>query len=150
MPSFPSTPAQEQAPAPPPAPRAAPTPPAPAKSSVAPAQRQPEAASPPQVASPKSGPSVFEIITIPIGAGLVAGGITSRITDDRSTVAYVTLGAVGFTTLVMLTTVAYIAIRGTPEESASNSFQVVPVPVVVSAGRDNAGIAAGPGLFLRF
>jgi hypothetical protein len=141
MPSFPSTPAQEQAPAPP----------APAKSSIAPAQRQPEAPSPPRSTKPKSSDlSVLEMVTVPIGAGLVVGGVASRITDDRSTLIYLTLGTVGVATLAMITTVAYVAIRGTPEESASNSFKVVPVPVVVSAGRDNAGIAAGPGLFLRF
>jgi hypothetical protein len=136
MPSFPSTPAQEPAPAPPPAPRAASTPAAPAKSP----------ATPPK----SSGPSVFEAVTFPIGAGLLVGVIGSRFTDDRSTLTYLVLGTVGVTTLSMITAVGLRAIRDTPEESASNTVAVVPVPVVVSAGRDNAGIAAGPGLFFRF
>lgn len=29
-------------------------------------------------------------------------------------------------------------------------FQVMPVPMVMAAGRDNSSLAAGPGLFARF
>ena len=152
MPAFQNAPPQE-VPAPPPASRAPPppTPPPPAKSSVAPAQQQPSVPSPTQPTRPQSsGPSVLEMITVPIGAGLMVGGIASRITDDRSTVTTWALGAMGVTTLAMVTLVGIRAIRDAPEASASRSFEATPVPVVLSAGRDNEGIAAGPGLFLRF
>ena len=36
-----------------------------------------------------------------------------------------------------------------PQPSAS-TVQAIPVPVVMTAGRGNDSLAAGPGLFLRF
>ena len=42
---------------------------------------------------------------------------------------------------------------GEPTEKDSlrrADFQVMPVPVVLAAGRDKSSIATGPGLFMRF
>ena len=37
-----------------------------------------------------------------------------------------------------------------PPQKSASTFQAMPMPVVMTAGRGNDSLAAGPGLFLRF
>lgn len=96
-----------------------------------------------------SSASAFELTMFPLGTGLVALLIGSRLADDVI-VAKTVLGTVAGTfLLVALINGLSGGITEPPQRSAS-TFQAMPVPVVMTAGRGNDSIAAGPGLFLRF
>jgi hypothetical protein len=96
-----------------------------------------------------SSTAVFELTTFPLGTGLLALAIGSRLADGV-TVAKTVLGTMAGTFLVVA---LFNVLAGSPPEtmqSSASTFQAMPVPVVMSAGRDNQGLAAGPGLLLRF
>jgi hypothetical protein len=96
-----------------------------------------------------SSASAFELTMYPLGTGLVALLIGSRLADDV-VVAKTVIGTVAGTfLLVALINGLSGGVTEPPQKSAS-AFQAMPVPVVMSAGRGNDSIAAGPGLFLRF
>ena len=96
-----------------------------------------------------SSDSAFELTAYPLGTGLLALLIGSRLADDV-VVAKTVLGTVAGTFFL----VALInGLSGGPVESprqSASTIQAIPVPVVMTAGRGNDSLAAGPGLFLRF
>jgi hypothetical protein len=85
----------------------------------------------------------------PLGAGLAAFLIGVPLADQL-TVAKTVLGTVAgtFVLVALLHTLSGGPLEE-PEHVASH-FQAVPVPVVLSVGRDHSSLAAGPGLFMRF
>ncbi|HYI01529.1 MAG TPA: hypothetical protein VD972_36570, partial [Hyalangium sp.] len=96
-----------------------------------------------------SSASAFELTAYPLGAGMTALLIGSRIADDV-VVAKTVLGTIGATFFIIA------LVNGlspgpveSPQPSAS-TLEAMPVPVVMAAGRGNDSLAAGPGLFLRF
>jgi hypothetical protein len=96
-----------------------------------------------------SSSSAFELTMYPLGTGLVALLIGARLADDV-VVAKTVLGTVAGTFfLVALINGLSGGVAEPPQKSAS-TFQAMPMPVVMTAGRGNDSLAAGPGLFLRF
>ena len=99
-----------------------------------------------------SSSSAFELTMYPLGTGLVALLIGARLADDV-VVAKTVLGTVAGTFfLVALINGLSGGVIEPPKKSASNTstFQAMPMPVVMTAGRGNDSLAAGPGLFVRF
>jgi hypothetical protein len=96
-----------------------------------------------------SSASAFELTTFPLGTGLVALLIGSRLADGV-VVAKTVLGTVAGTFLVVALINGLSGGVTEPPQRSASTFQAMPVPVVMTAGRGNDSIAAGPGLFLRF
>lgn len=93
--------------------------------------------------------SAFDVTMYPLGAGLIALGLGTRLADEV-VVAKTVLGTVAATYLIVsLAHMLTPADEEVPQRTAS-TFQAVPVPVVMSAGRGNDSLAAGAGLFMRF
>jgi hypothetical protein len=93
---------------------------------------------------------LFELTAFPLATGSVALLIGSRLADGV-TVAKTVLVTMGGTFFVVGLINALSAHSSSQEMSPSAStFQAMPVPVVLSAGRRNEGLAAGAGLFMRF
>jgi hypothetical protein len=93
--------------------------------------------------------SAFDVTLYPLGAGLIALGLGTRLADEV-VVAKTVLGTVAATYLIVsLAHMLTPADEEIPQRSAS-TLQAVPVPVVMSAGRGNDSLAAGAGLFMRF
>jgi hypothetical protein len=95
---------------------------------------------------------LFELTAFPLLTGTVALLLGTRFADGV-TVAKTMLITMGGTFLLVglingLS--AYSTENFESSERSASSFQAMPVPVVMSAGRGNEGIAAGPGLFMRF
>ncbi len=96
-----------------------------------------------------SSASAFELTMYPLGTGLLALLIGSRLADDV-VVAKTVLGTVAGTFfLVALINGLSGGLTEPPKKSAS-TFEAMPMPVVMTAGRGNDSLAAGPGLFMRF
>jgi len=97
-----------------------------------------------------SAGSTAELTLYPMGTGLVALLIGSRLADDV-VVAKTVLGTIAGTfCLVALLNGLSGGPGEQPTQRADNTIQAVPIPVVMAAGRGNDSLAAGPGLFLRF
>jgi len=92
---------------------------------------------------------VFELTTFPLLTGAAALLLGSRLADGVTTAktVLVTMGGTFF--LIGLINGLSAHAEESTQYSAS-SFQAVPMPVVMPAGRRNEGLAAGPGLFMRF
>jgi hypothetical protein len=92
---------------------------------------------------------VFELTTFPLLTGAAALLVGSRLADGVTTAktVLVTMGGTFF--LIGLINGLSAHAEESTQYSAS-SFQAVPMPVVMPAGRRNEGLAAGPGLFMRF
>ncbi|HLL03174.1 MAG TPA: hypothetical protein VK539_21510 [Myxococcaceae bacterium] len=92
---------------------------------------------------------VFELTTFPLLTGSAALLLGSRLADGVTTAktVLVTMGGTFF--LIGLINGLSAHAEESTQYSAS-SFQAVPMPVVMPAGRRNEGLAAGPGLFMRF
>jgi hypothetical protein len=96
-----------------------------------------------------SSSDAFDLTLYPLGAGLTALLLGVKLADEVI-VAKTVLGTVAGTFFIV--SLAHLIAGGTeesPEQSAS-TFQALPIPVVMTAGRGNDSLAAGPGLFLRF
>lgn len=96
-----------------------------------------------------SSASAFELTTFPLGTGLLALLIGARLADDV-VVAKTVLGTVAGTFLVVALINGLSGGLMGPSQASASTFQAMPVPVVMTAGRGNDSLAAGPGLFLRF
>jgi hypothetical protein len=96
-----------------------------------------------------SSQMIFEMTTFPLATGSVALLIGSRFADGV-TVAKTVLVTMGGTFFLVGLINVLSANSAEPTSSSASTFQAIPVPVVMSAGRGNEGIAAGPGLFMRF
>jgi hypothetical protein len=92
---------------------------------------------------------MFDLTAYPLGAGTLALLLGSRFADGV-TVAKTMLVTMGGTFFVVGLIHALSANVPEPTRASASTFQAVPVPVVMAAGRSNEGIAAGPGLFMRF
>lgn len=92
---------------------------------------------------------VFELTTFPLLTGSAALLVGSRLADGVTTAktVLVTMGGTFF--LIGLINGLSAHAEESTQYSAS-SFQAIPMPVVMPAGRRNEGLAAGPGLFMRF
>jgi hypothetical protein len=92
---------------------------------------------------------LFELTLFPLATGSMALLLGSRLADGV-TVAKTVLVTMGGTFFVVgLINVLSADSLESPSPSAS-TFQAMPIPVVMSAGRGNEGLAVGPGLFMRF
>lgn len=96
-----------------------------------------------------SASSTAQLTLYPLGTGLAALLIGSRFADDV-VVAKTVLGTVGATFLIVALFNSLAGDVSEPPQKSASSFEAVPVPVVMTAGRGNDSLAAGPGLFLRF
>ncbi|WP_164001630.1 hypothetical protein [Pyxidicoccus caerfyrddinensis] len=95
--------------------------------------------------------SIRDVTLFPMGMGLTALLVGSRLDVSNVTVAKTVLGTVAGTFAITVLLSALAPDGPTQRERrADGSFQPVPVPVVVPAGRGNDAVAAGPGLFMRF
>jgi hypothetical protein len=93
--------------------------------------------------------SAFDVTLYPLGAGLLALGLGSRLADGV-VVAKTVLGTVAATFLIVTLAHAVTPPTGESPQRSASTFEAVPVPVVMSAGRGNDSLAAGAGLFMRF
>jgi hypothetical protein len=95
--------------------------------------------------------SLRDVTLFPMGMGLAALLIGSRLDVSDVTVAKTVLGTVAGTFAITVLLSA-LAPEGPTQRDlrAGSSLQAVPVPVVVPAGRGNEAVAAGAGLFMRF
>lgn len=95
--------------------------------------------------------SIRDATLFPAGMGLAALLIGSRLDVSDETVAKTVLGTVAGTFAITVLLSA-LAPEGPTQRDprADSAFEPVPVPIVVPAGRRNDGLAAGPGLFMRF
>ncbi len=93
---------------------------------------------------------IFELTTFPLLTGSIALLVGSRVADGVTTAktVLVTMGGTFFL-FGLINALSAHSVEPTSTQ-ASSTFQAVPVPVVMAAGRANEGIAAGPGLFIRF
>lgn len=96
-----------------------------------------------------SSQSAFELTMYPLGTGLLALLIGSRLADDV-VVAKTVLGTIGGTFFLIALVNGLSGGPMEPPQHSASTFQAIPVPVVMTAGRGNDSLAAGPGLFLRF
>jgi len=85
----------------------------------------------------------------PLVLGGMAFGLAAPLSDNAATgrAGLIALGA-GFAISAMALAVLY-----TPpplEQLSSSELRIAPMPVVMAAGRDNRGLAAGPGLWVQF
>ncbi len=96
-----------------------------------------------------SSSSVAQLTLYPLGTGLAALLIGSRFADDV-VVAKTVLGTVAGTFVIVALFNGLAGGVTEPTQKSASSFEAVPVPVVMTAGRGNDSLAAGPGLFLRF
>jgi hypothetical protein len=96
-----------------------------------------------------SSSSAFELTMYPLGTGALALLIGSRLADEV-VVAKTVLGTVAGTFLVVALINGLSGSVTEPPQKSASTFQAIPVPVVMTAGRGNDSLAAGPGLFLRF
>ena len=96
-----------------------------------------------------SSRTVFELTTFPLLTGSAALLVGSRLADGVTTAktVLVTMGGTFFLLGLINALSAHSAENLEPSASA---FQAIATPVVMSAGRRNEGLAAGPGLFMRF
>jgi hypothetical protein len=92
---------------------------------------------------------VFEMTVFPLATGSLALMLGSRFADGV-TVAKTVLVTMGGTFFLIGLINVLSANSVEPTSSSASTFQAIPVPVVMSAGRGNEGLAAGPGLFMRF
>jgi hypothetical protein len=94
---------------------------------------------------------IFELTTFPLLTGAAALLVGSRVADGVTTAktVLVTMGGTFFL-IGLINALSAHSMEPTDPQASTRTFQAVPVPVVLSAGRRNEGIAAGPGLFLRF
>ena len=95
--------------------------------------------------------SLRDVTLFPMGMGLAALLVGSRLDVSDVTVAKTVLGTVAGTFAITVLLSA-LAPEGPTQRDrrADSSLQAVPVPVVVPAGRGNEAVAAGAGLFMRF
>jgi hypothetical protein len=95
--------------------------------------------------------SLRDVTLVPVGMGLAALLVGSRLDVSDVTVAKTVLGTVAGTFAITVLLSA-LAPDGPTQQNAraESAFQPVPVPVVVPAGRRNEAVAAGPGVFMRF
>jgi hypothetical protein len=96
-----------------------------------------------------SSTSAFELTMYPIGAGLTALLIGSRLADEV-VVAKTVLGTIAGTFVVIALVSGLSSGTVEPPQRSASTLQAMPVPVVMTAGRGNNSLATGPGLFLRF
>lgn len=86
---------------------------------------------------------------VPLALGGMAFGLAAPLSNNATTgrVGLIALSA-GFIVSAMSLVLTY-----TPppqEQLASTAPRIVPMPVLLAAGRDNRGLAAGPGLWVQF
>jgi len=96
-----------------------------------------------------SSASAFELTMYPLGTGMLALLIGSRLADDV-VVAKTVLGTVAGTFFLVALINGLSGGPMEPPQRSASTLQAIPVPVVMTAGRGNDSLAAGPGLFLRF
>jgi hypothetical protein len=96
-----------------------------------------------------SSSSAFELTMYPLGTGLVALLIGARLADDV-VVAKTVLGTVAGTFFIVALINGLSGGIVEPPRKSASTFEAMPMPVVMTAGRGNDSLAAGPGLFLRF
>ena len=93
---------------------------------------------------------VFELTAFPLLTGSAALLLGSRLADGVTT-AKTVLVTMGGTFFLMGLINALSAHSMEPDtRPQASTFQAMPMPVVMAAGRRNEAIAAGPGLFMRF
>ncbi|WP_041791965.1 hypothetical protein [Stigmatella aurantiaca] len=92
---------------------------------------------------------VFQLTLLPLGVGSAMLWLGSSLADGTTVPVTALAGIVATFGLTLLLT----SDPGVPVERDNlrrASFQAMPVPVVMAAGRDNGSLAAGPGLFVLF
>ncbi|QSQ18867.1 hypothetical protein JY651_26275 [Pyxidicoccus parkwayensis] len=95
--------------------------------------------------------SLRDVTLFPVGMGLAALLVGSRLDVSDVTVAKTVLGTVAGTFAITVLLSALAPDGPTQREPRTvNALQPVPVPVVMPAGRGNDAVAAGPGVFMRF
>jgi hypothetical protein len=92
---------------------------------------------------------LFDLTAYPILTGSAALMLGSRLADGVTT-AKTVLVTMGGTFFLIGLINALSAHSMEPASSQASTFQAMPVPVVMAAGRGKQAIAAGPGLFMRF
>lgn len=86
---------------------------------------------------------------IPLGVSMTLLGLGAAFADGITVPLSSMAGLVtSFALTLLLTSDPDVPTR--QEGLRSADFQVMPVPMVMTAGRDNSSLAAGPGLFVRF
>ena len=86
---------------------------------------------------------------MPIALGGMAFGMAAPLSGNATTGK---AGLIALSASFVLSAMA-IAITYTPppqEQTSVSTVQVSPMPVVLAAGRDQRGLAAGPGLWIQF
>jgi hypothetical protein len=92
---------------------------------------------------------LVKLTLVPLGVGSTMLFLGSSLSDGTTVPLTALAGVVTSFALTFLLT----SDPGEPTERDSlrrADFQVMPVPVVLAAGRDKSSVAAGPGLFMRF
>ncbi|MBN1207207.1 MAG: hypothetical protein JXB05_20145 [Myxococcaceae bacterium] len=98
-----------------------------------------------------SSTGVFELTAYPLGTGLLALLLGSRLADNVL-VAKAMLGTIAgtFAIVGMVNLLSGAPVEAPQASASAESFEAMPVPVVMTAGRNHDSLAAGPGLFVRF
>ncbi len=86
---------------------------------------------------------------VPLALGGMAFGLAAPLSNNATTGR---VGLIGLSGGLIVSAMALaLTYSPPPEEQLSSSApRVVPMPVLLAAGRDNRGLAAGPGLWVQF
>jgi hypothetical protein len=98
-----------------------------------------------------SSAGVFALTAWPLGTGMLALLLGSRLADNVL-VAKAMLGTIAgtFAIVGMVNLLSGAPVESPRKSASADTVEAMPVPVVMSAGRGNDSLAAGPGLFVRF
>lgn len=86
---------------------------------------------------------------VPIVIGGMAFGLAAPLSNNATT-GRVGLIAMSASFVISAMAIAFTYAPPPQERFASSAPHILPMPVVLAAGRDNRGLAAGPGLWFRF
>jgi hypothetical protein len=86
---------------------------------------------------------------VPIGVAAMAFGMAAPLSNNATTGR---VGLIGLSVSFVFSAMAIAFTYAPPpqERFSSNAPRITPMPVLMAAGRDNRGLAAGPGLWIQF
>jgi hypothetical protein len=86
---------------------------------------------------------------VPLALGGMAFGLAAPLSNNATTGR---VGLIGMSAGLIVSAMTLALTYSPPpeEQVASSDLRVVPMPVLLAAGRDNRGLAAGPGLWVQF